>query len=85
MYQKNDFAWLDRTIIGSFLGVLFMMMPLAVFASADVSTVQIMTPTASEQWTNGTFTASGRAGDNVAVAGVYYLSLIHIYMSCACP
>ena len=71
MYKKKDFVWLDRTIISSFLGVLFMMMPLTVFASADVPTVQITTPTPSQNTTNSTFTATGHAGDNAAVAAVY--------------
>src|SRR5450755_3767118 len=72
MYKKKVFAWLDRTIICSFLGVIFMMMPLTVFASADVPTVQITTPMPSQNTTNGIFTVSGKAGDNVAVATVYY-------------
>jgi hypothetical protein len=72
MYKKKVFAWLDHTIICSFLGVFFMMMPLAVFASADVPTVQITTPTPSQNTTNGNFTVSGRTSDNVAVAAVYY-------------
>jgi hypothetical protein len=72
MYKQKVFAWLDRTIICLSLGVFFMMMPLAVFASADVPTVQITTPTPGQNTTNGFFTVSGKAGDNVAVATVYY-------------
>ena len=34
--------------------------------------VQITTPTLYQQWTNGTFTATGKASDNVAVGTVYY-------------
>ena len=35
-------------------------------------TDQITSPTANQQWTNGTFTATGKASDNVAVGTVYY-------------
>ena len=35
-------------------------------------TDQITAPTSNQQWTNGTFTVTGKASDNVAVATVYY-------------
>ncbi|MGD0251935.1 MAG: Ig-like domain-containing protein, partial [Verrucomicrobiota bacterium] len=34
--------------------------------------VSIVTPTSNQQWTNGGFTVTGKAGDNVAVGTVYY-------------
>ncbi|MGO9476364.1 MAG: Ig-like domain-containing protein, partial [Limisphaerales bacterium] len=34
-------------------------------------TNQITAPTSNQQWTNGTFTVTGKAGDNVAVSAVY--------------
>ena len=35
-------------------------------------TLSIVSPTLNQQWSNATFTATGKAGDNVAVATVYY-------------
>ncbi|MGA3283572.1 MAG: Ig-like domain-containing protein, partial [Verrucomicrobiota bacterium] len=35
-------------------------------------TVSIVTPTSNQQWTNGGFTVTGKASDNVAVGTVYY-------------
>ena len=42
------------------------------FVDVTKPTLSIQTPTANQQWTNGTFTATGKAGDNVAVSAVYY-------------
>ena len=42
------------------------------FADVTKPTLSIVTPTANQQWTNGGFTVTGKAGDNVAVAMVYY-------------
>ena len=42
------------------------------FVDVQKPTVSILSPTANLQWTNGTFTATGHAGDNVAVGSVYY-------------
>ncbi len=42
------------------------------FVDVTRPTVSIATPTSNLQWTNGTFTVTGKAGDNVAVATVYY-------------
>src|SRR5271154_5447433 len=73
MYKTKDFAWSGRGMIGSFfLGVFFTMMPWAVFASAGVPTIQITSPTPNQNTTNGSCTVTGKAGDNVAVAAVYY-------------
>ncbi len=44
----------------------------AKFVDVQKPTVSIVTPVWNQQWTNGTFTATGRAGDNVAVGTVYY-------------
>ena len=42
------------------------------FVDVTKPTLSIVTPTANQQWTNGTFTVTGKAGDNVAVGSVYY-------------
>ena len=42
------------------------------FVDVAKPTVSIVTPTSNQQWTNGTFTVTGKAGDNVAVGAVYY-------------
>ncbi len=42
------------------------------FVDVQKPTVRIVTPTSNQHWTNGTFTVTGRAGDNVAVGRVYY-------------
>src|ERR1039458_7655588 len=42
------------------------------FVDIQKPTVSIVTPTANQQWTNGTFTVKGKASDNVAVGTVYY-------------
>ena len=42
------------------------------FVDITKPTVSIITPTSNQQWTNGTFTVTGKAGDNVAVGAVYY-------------
>jgi hypothetical protein len=42
------------------------------FVDITKPTVSIITPTANQQWTNETFTVTGKAGDNVAVGAVYY-------------
>jgi hypothetical protein len=42
------------------------------FVDASRPTVSIANPTSNQQWTNGTFTVTGKASDNVAVATVYY-------------
>src|SRR5208282_3586593 len=42
------------------------------FVDITKPTVSIVNPTANQQWTNGTFTMTGKAGDNVAVGAVYY-------------
>jgi hypothetical protein len=42
------------------------------FVDVTRPTLSITTPTLNQQWTNGTFTATGKANDNVAVATVYY-------------
>jgi enamine deaminase RidA (YjgF/YER057c/UK114 family) len=42
------------------------------FVDITRPTLSIVSPTLNQQWSNGTFTASGIAGDNVAVATVYY-------------
>ena len=42
------------------------------FADVSKPTVSIVTPTSNQQWTNGTFSVTGKAGDNVAVSAVYY-------------
>ena len=42
------------------------------FADVTRPTVSIVTPTSNQQWTNGTFTVTGKAGDNVAVSTVHY-------------
>ena len=44
----------------------------AYFVDITKPTLSIVTPTANQQWTNGTFTVTGKAGDNVAVGTVYY-------------
>ena len=35
-------------------------------------TLTIVSPTLNQQWSNGTFTVTGNAGDNVAVGHVFY-------------
>jgi hypothetical protein len=42
------------------------------FVDVQKPTVSIVTPTLNEHLTNSVFTVSGKARDNVAVAGVYY-------------
>ena len=42
------------------------------FADVTRPTLNILTPASNQQWTNGTFTVTGKASDNVAVATVYY-------------
>jgi hypothetical protein len=42
------------------------------FVDVAKPTVSIVTPTSNQQWTNGGFTVTGKAGDNVAVGTVYY-------------
>ena len=42
------------------------------FVDVTKPTVSIVTPTSNQQWTNGTFMVTGKAGDNVAVGRVYY-------------
>ena len=42
------------------------------FADVARPTVNIVAPTSNQQWTNGTFTVTGKASDNVAVGTVYY-------------
>ena len=42
------------------------------FVDVTRPTLSILTPTSNQQWTNGTFTVTGKAGDNVAVGTVYY-------------
>ena len=42
------------------------------FVDVTKPTLNIVTPTSNQQWTNGTFTVTGKAGDNVAVSTVYY-------------
>jgi hypothetical protein len=42
------------------------------FVDVTRPTLSIMTPRARQQWTNGVITMTGKAGDNVAVAAVYY-------------
>ena len=42
------------------------------FVDVTRPTLTITTPTLNQQWSNGTFTATGKANDNVAVASVYY-------------
>ena len=42
------------------------------FLDVTRPTLSLLTPTANQQCTNGTFTVTGKAGDNVAVATVYY-------------
>ena len=42
------------------------------FVDITKPTLSIVSPTLNQQWSNATFTASGKAADNVAVATVYY-------------
>jgi len=42
------------------------------FVDVTKPTLSITTPILNQQWSNGMFTATGRAGDNVAVATVFY-------------
>src|SRR5208282_3569052 len=42
------------------------------FLDVTRPSLNLQTPTANQQCTNGTFTATGQAGDNVAVGTVYY-------------
>ena len=42
------------------------------FVDVQRPNLNIVTPTSNQQWTNGTFTVTGKAGDNVAVSTVYY-------------
>ena len=42
------------------------------FLDVTRPTLSLLTPTSNQQCTNGTFTDTGKAGDNVAVATVYY-------------
>jgi len=42
------------------------------FVDVQRPTLSIVTPTSNQQWTNGAFTMTGKANDNVAVGTVYY-------------
>jgi len=42
------------------------------FVDVQKPTVSIVNPASNQQWTNGTFTVTGKASDNVAVGAVYY-------------
>src|SRR5208283_5762255 len=42
------------------------------FVDVQKPSVSIVSPSSNQQWTNGTFTVVGKAGDNVAVGAVYY-------------
>jgi Divergent InlB B-repeat domain/Bacterial Ig domain len=42
------------------------------FVDVQKPTVSIVTPASNQQWTNGGFAITGKAGDNVAVGAVYY-------------
>src|SRR5450432_1098322 len=42
------------------------------FVDVTKPTLTIVSPTASQQWSNGTFAVTGKAADNVAVANVFY-------------
>ena len=42
------------------------------FVDVTKPTLSIVSPTSNQQWTNGTFTMTGKAGDNVAVSTVLY-------------
>lgn len=42
------------------------------FVDVTRPVVTILTPRKNEQWSNAVFTATGKASDNVAVAGVFY-------------
>ena len=42
------------------------------FVDITKPTLNIVSPTLNQQWSNATFTASGKAADNVAVSTVYY-------------
>jgi hypothetical protein len=45
---------------------------IANFVDITRPTLSITAPALNQQWSNGTFTAAGKAADNVAVASVYY-------------
>jgi len=42
------------------------------FVDVTKPTLSIVTPTSNLQWTNNSYTVTGKAGDNVAVSTVYY-------------
>src|SRR5208283_924459 len=42
------------------------------FVDVQKPVVSIVSPASNQQWTNGTFTVTGKAGDNVAVGAVYW-------------
>src|SRR5208283_159862 len=46
--------------------------PFSAEAVNQPPTLRLVTPMANQQWTNGTFTVTGEAGDILAVGAVYY-------------
>jgi hypothetical protein len=61
----------NRTTLGFTMETNLMLT--ANFTDVTRPTLNILSPTSNQQGTNGTFTATGKAGDNVAVGMVYYL------------